>query len=366
MNGPTWSHKVDRELKFSEAILEGTTELLEKDPSVILMGQGITDPHGVYGTTTGLEKTFGSSRVLELPNSQNTMVGVAVGCAIKGLRPIFVQKRVDYFLLALDQLINNGSKWHEMFGGQTPIPAVFRLIMGRGWGQGPQHSQSLQSLFAHIPGLKVVMPSTPSDAKGLLIAAVEDPNPVIFLEHRWLHDTFGPVPEEPYSTPLGKARVLHEGRDVTIASISHMTLESRKALSHLQAEGISAEIIDMRSVKPLDKETLIKSVRKTGRLIVADPDWKFCSFASEVIATIAEEAFNDLKAPPVRITYPDRHIPMSWTLSNHYYPTAKVIAMEVYKMLGLPSKAQGLLEKLLEHRSEGPLDVPDTSFRGPF
>lgn len=355
-----------REITFSEAILEATSQVLEKDPSVFLMGQGISDPYGVYGTTKGLEEKFGSSRIMDLPNSQNTMAGVAIGSAIKGFRPIFIQQRVDFFLLALDQLINNGAKWHYMFGGQTPISIVFRLIMGRGWGQGPQHSQTLQSLFAHIPGLKVVMPSTPYDAKGLLTSAVQDPNPVIFLEHRWLHDTFGPVPEESYSIPLGKAHVVHEGSDITIACTSHMTFEGRKAVELLAEEGISAELIDIRSVKPLDKETIIKSVRKTGRLIVVDPDWKFCGFGSEIIATISEEAFSDLKAPPARVAYPDRHIPMSWALSNHYYPSYRVIAMEACKMLRLTSKAQMLLQELLEYRSEGPLDVPDASFKGPF
>ncbi|MCB1116863.1 MAG: alpha-ketoacid dehydrogenase subunit beta [Chlamydiia bacterium] len=355
-----------REITFSDAILEATTEQLSLDPSVCLMGQGITGPNGIYGTTKGLEETFGSSRIIEFPNSQSTMAGVAIGCATKGLRPIFVQQRVDFFLLALDQLINNGAKWNYMFGGETPIPIVFRLIMGRGWGQGPQLSQTLQSLFAHIPGLKVVMPSTPYDAKGLLTSSIQDNNPVIFLEHRWLHDTFGSVPEEPYSIPLGKAQVVHEGTDVTIVTTSHMTLEGRKAVTLLQEEGISAELIDVRSVKPLDKETIIKSVRKTGRMIVADPDWKFCGFGSEVVATIAEEAFADLKAPPARISYPDRHTPMSWALSNHYYPTHRDIAMEACKMLRLPSKAQMLLQELLEYRSEGPLDVPDASFKGPF
>lgn len=355
-----------REIKYSEAILEATTQILENNPSVFVMGQGVTEPDGVYGTTTGLEERFGTSRVVELPNSQNSMTGVAIGCAIKELRPIFVQRRVDFFLLALDQLINNGAKWHYMFGSQNPIPVVFRLIMGRGWGQGPQYSQTLQSLFAHIPGLKVVMPSTPYDAKGLLNSAVKDNNPVVILEHRWLHDTFGPVPEESYSIPLGKAQVVHEGSDITIAATSHMTLEGRKAVELLHEEGISAELIDIRSVKPLDKETIIKSVRKTGRLIVVDPDWKFCGFGSEVVATIAEEAFADLKAPPMRVSYPDRHTPMSWALSNHYYPSHRVIAMEACKMLRLPSKAQMLLQELLEYRNEGPLDVPDAAFKGPF
>lgn len=357
---------MERELKFNQAILEGTSQLLETDPSVYLMGLGVPDPKGTFGTTLGLQEKFGPKRVMDMPTSENAMTGVAIGTAIQGMRPILTHQRVDFFLLALDQLINNAAKWHYMFGDQMTAPIVIRLVMGRGWGQGPQHSQSLQSFFGHIPGLKVVMPSTPYDAKGLLISAVKDNNPVVFLEHRWLHNTHGPVPEEMYEVPIGKARVIQEGTDVTIAACSHMTIEARKAVELLYKDGVSAELIDIRSVKPLDKETIIKSVRKTGRLIVADPDWKTCGFASEVIASISEEAFNDLKAPPARVTYPDRHSPTSWALSNHYYPSYRVIAMEVYKMMHLPSKAQMLLQELLEFRSEGPLDVPDASFTGPF
>jgi len=355
-----------RDIKFNQAILEGTSQLLESDPSVYLMGLGVPDPKGTFGTTTGLQEKFGQNRVMDMPTSENTMTGVAIGCAIRGMRPIMTHQRVDFFLLALDQLINNAAKWHYMFGDKMTAPIVIRLVMGRGWGQGPQHSQSLQSLFAHIPGLKVVMPSTPYDAKGLLISAVRDNNPVVFLEHRWLHNTHGDVPEEMYEVPIGKAHVIQEGSDITIAATSHMVLEARKAVEILEKEGVSVELIDLRSVKPLDKETLIKSVRKTGRLLVADPDWKSCGFAGEVIASITEEAFNDLKAAPTRVTYPDRHSPTSWALANHYYPSHRDIAMETFKMMRLPSKAQALLQELLEYRSAGPLDVPDASFTGPF
>jgi len=355
-----------RNIKFNEAILEATSQLLETDPSVYVMGLGVSDPKGTFGTTKDLQKKFGLNRVMDMPISENAMTGVAIGTAIRGMRPIMTHQRVDFSLLALDQIVNNAAKWHYMFGDSMTAPLVIRLVMGRGWGQGPQYSQSLQSIFAHIPGLKVVMPSTPFDAKGLLVSAVKDNNPVVFLEHRWLHNTFGSVSEEIYEVPIGKAHVVKEGSDITIAATSHMVIEARKALETLEKEGISVELIDIRSVKPLDKETIIKSVRKTGRLIVADPDWKSCGFASEVIASSIEEAFNDFKAPPVSITYPDRHIPSSWALSNHYYPSHRVIAMESFKMMRLPSKAQALLEELLEFRNAGPLDVPDPSFIGPF
>ncbi|MCB1085368.1 MAG: alpha-ketoacid dehydrogenase subunit beta [Chlamydiia bacterium] len=355
-----------RDLKFNQAILEATAQLLENDPSVYLMGLGVPDPKGTFGTTVGLQEKFGSNRVMDMPTSENAMTGIAIGSAIRGMRPIMTHQRVDFFLLALDQLINNAAKWHYMFGNQMTAPIVIRLVMGRGWGQGPQHSQSLQSLFAHIPGLKVVMPSTPYDAKGLLISAVKDNNPVVFMEHRYLHNTHGEVPEKMYEVPIGKAHIVQEGKDITIAATSHMVLEARRAVKKLAEEGISAELIDIRSVKPLDRETLLKSVRKTGRLLVADPDWKSCGFAAEVITSITEEAFHDLKVPPTRVTYPDRHSPTSWALANHYYPSHRMIAMETFKMMRLPSKAQALLQELKENRSLGPLDVPDASFTGPF
>src|SRR3990167_4821432 len=321
-----------RELKFNQAILEAGEQLLESDPSVYLMGLGVPDPKGVFGTTSGLQEKFGAKRVMDMPTSENGMTGIAIGTALLGMRPIMVHQRVDFFILALDQLINNGAKWHYMFGGQMNVPLVIRLIMGRGWGQGPQHSQSLQSIFAHIPGLKVVMPSTPYDAKGLLIAATRDNNPVVFLEHRWLHDTYGFVPEEMYEVPIGKGKIIKEGSDITIVSLSHMTIEARKAVDILEKENISVELIDLRTVKPYDKEIIIKSVRKTGRLLVADPDWKTCGFAAEVIAMISEESLGDLKVAPARVTYPDRHSPTSWSLANHFYPNAQVIAMHALRM----------------------------------
>jgi len=357
---------MEKELKLTEALLEATTQLLESDPSVFLMGQDIANPKGVYGTTLGLQEKFGKERVMDIPFSENSVTGIAIGAAIKGMRPILSFKRVDFLLLAFDQLINNAAKWHYMFGDQMKVPLVIRLVIGRGWGQGPQHSQSLHGLFASIPGLKVVMPSTPYDAKGLLIAASRDNNPVLFLEHRWLHETYGNVPDEMYEVPIGKAKVIQEGSDLTLVTCAQMVIEGRKACKILGENGVSVEHIDLRSVKPLDITTLIKSVRKTGRLLVADPDWKSCGVAAEVIASLSEVAFNDFKAPPLRVTYPDRPSPSSWALANHYYPTAKVIAMEAFRSMCLPSKAQQMLEKLLEHRSAAPLDSPDASFTGPF
>ena len=282
------------------------------------------------------------------------------------MRPIMTHQRVHFFLLALDQLINNAAKWHYMFGGQFKVPLVIRLIIGRGWGQGPQHSQTLQALFAHIPGIKVVMPSNPYDAKGLLLSAIDDDNPVIYLEHRWLHGIFGEVPIEAYRVPFAKAKIIQEGRDVTIVTSSYMALEAFRASKWLKEENIFPEIIDIRTIKPLDEETILNSVHKTRRLVVADPDWKFSGFSAEILALVSEKAFGALKYPPIRICYPDRFVPTSWTLSNHFYPGAKHIACEVLRLMKQPIRAQALLEEIFKEIMQQPLDVPNQHFTGPF
>lgn len=355
-----------REIKFNQAILEATDQMMAKDPTVYMIGLGVPDPKGLFGTTAGLQKKYGPDRVMDMPVSENAMTGVAIGTAIMGMRPIMTHQRVDFCLLALDQLINNASKWHSMFGGRGKVPLVVRLLVGRGWGQGPQHSQTLHSVFAHIPGLKVVMPSTCYDAKGLLISAIEDDNPVIFLEHRWLHEIFGEVPQEIYRVPLGKAKVVREGRDITVVTSSHMTLEGWKAISMLEKDNISMELIDLRTIKPLDTETILNSVKKTGRLLVVDMDWKTCGFAAEVISSVTEQGWDLLKAPPVRLTFPDRPCPTSWTLANHYYPTSKEIALRALEILDKPTRARALLEEVLALKIQRPLDQPDPSFTGPF
>jgi len=355
-----------RELKFYEAILEATDQKMEQDPTIYVIGLGVPDPKGIFGTTSGLSEKYGPNRVMDMPTSENAMTGIAIGTSILGMRPIMTHQRVDFFLLALDQLINNAAKWHYMFGNQMKVPLVIRLIIGRGWGQGPQHSQSLHSFFAHIPGLKVIMPASSYDAKGLLISAIEDDNPVVFLEHRWLHGIFGEVPRELYRIPIGKAKIIQEGTDITIIACSHMVLEAFKAAKWLEKDGISVEVIDLRTIKPLDLETILNSVKKTGRVIIADPDWKMAGFSAEILALIAEEAYSFLKCAPVRIAYPDRLTPTSWTLANHFYPTAKHIASEILRIMQKPSRAQALLEEILKTSLQIPLDVPDKEFTGPF
>ena len=351
-----------REITYAQAILEATDQCMDKDSSVYIIGLGVPDPKGVFGTTLGLQDKYGDRRVMDMPVSENAMTGVAIGSAIRGMRPILTHQRIDFMLLSLDQIINNAAKWHYMFDGKMRVPMVIRLIVGRGWGQGPQHSQSLQALFAHIPGLKVVMPSTPNDAKGLLISSIEDDNPVIFLEHRWLHHVFGEVPEEIYRVPLGKANILKQGKDVTIVATSHMALESFRAARFLEAKGVEVEVVDLRTIKPLDEQTILNSVRKTGKLVVVDGGWKFLGLPAEIITMVVEKAFDHLKAPPCRVAFPDIPTPTSRVLSSEFYPGVINIVNAVNGLLGMPNVG----EDELDLSQDVPKDIPDKSFAGPF
>jgi pyruvate/2-oxoglutarate/acetoin dehydrogenase E1 component len=348
-----------RERKFSEAVLEATDQCMAADPRVYVMGLGVTDPKGIFGTTLGLEAKYGGGRVMDMPTSENAMTGVAIGSALVGQRPILTHQRVDFALLSFDQLFNNAAKWHYMFGGRMRVPLVIRLVIGRGWGQGPQHSQSLLSVFAHFPGLKVVAPATPHDAKGLLIAAVEDDNPVVYLEHRWLHGTFGPVPAAPYRVPIGPVAVARPGTDVTIVATSYMTIEALRAAARLAEDGIEAEVLDVRTLRPLDHATIRRSVEKTGHLVLADIGWTTGGFTAEVLARLVEDALPALRRPPRRIGSPDCPAPTSPALARHYYPEAADIVAAVAEMLGRPLAP-------VSRATTVPADVPDARFAGPF
>lgn len=352
---------INREIKCFQAINEAIDQCMVCDPSVYIMGLGVPDPKGIFGTTSGLQQKHGSNRVMDMPLSENGMTGVAIGSALTGMRPIMVHQRIEFALLAMEQIVNQASNWHYMFGGQMSIPLVIRLIIGRGWGQGPQHSQSLQAWFAHVPGLKVVMPSTPYDAKGLLISSIEDNNPVVFIEHRWLHNITGEVPEEIYRVPIGKCKVVREGTDVTIAATSYMTLEAIHTAKIMAADGINVEVVDIRTLSPLDEATIIKSVRKTGHFIVADTGWKTAGIGAEVVAMVSEKAFSDLKSPPLRVALPDCPLPATPSLANRYYPRAVHIATTISEMIGHRKDytTGETLEPVL-------LDIPDPSFTGPF
>ena len=352
---------MNRELEFFQAINEAIDLCMAKDPAVYIMGLGVPDPKGIFGSTLGLQQKYGNTRVMDMPTSENGMTGVAIGSAMVGMRPIMTHQRIDFALLAIEQIVNQAANWHYMFGGQMSVPLVIRMIIGRGWGQGPQHSQSLQAWFAHVPGLKVVMPTTPYDAKGLLISSIEDNNPVIFIEHRWLYNVTGHVPEGVYRVPLGQAKVVKEGDDLTIAATSYMTLEALRAAEILAESRIKAEVVDIRTLRPLDKALITDSVRKTGHLIVADTGWKTGGFSAEIVAQVAEEVFSDLKSPPRRVALPDCPTPTTPSLTNHYYPRAAHIAATARRMLGFSTD-----ELVPDVATDVPLDVPDVSFTGPF
>jgi len=350
-----------RQLKFFQAIREGIDLCLAHDPVVYLMGLGVPDPKGVFGTTLGLQQEYGSTRVMDMPTSENAMTGVAIGSALAGMRPILAHQRVDFALLSIDQIVNQAAKWHYMFGGKMKIPLVIRMIIGRGWGQGPQHSQSLQAWFAHVPGLKVVMPSTPYNAKGLLIASVEDNNPVIFIESRWLYNIEGLVPEGLYRVPLGSAHIARTGTDLTVVATSYMVVEALRAAERLAQSGVQVEVVDVQTLKPLDRELILRSVQKTGRLIVADTGWVTGGFGAELIALASEEAFESLKCPPRRVGLPDCPVPSTPGLSRYCYPGAAELIATAGELLGISTS-----DLLVPEEASLPSDVPYASFTGPF
>lgn len=357
----------NRQLSYAEAIRESLDQSMAQDNRVIVIGEGVPDPKAIFNSTKGLQEKFGKDRVFDMPLSENGMTGVCIGAAISGMRPVLIHQRVDFALLSLDQIVNNAAKWHYMFNGKSTVPLVIRMIIGRGWGQGPQHSQSLQALFALIPGLKVVMPTTAYDAKGMMIAAIKDNNPVIFLEHRWLHPVVDVVPEAVYEVPLDRAKILCQGSDVTIAAFSYMTLEALIAVrALLSIANISVELIDMRSVRPLDSRLVLDSVKKTGRLIVADTAYKTGSIAAELISQVLEGGFEYFKKGPVRICSPDFPTPTAPSMTKDYYPTPANIIDAVLRLLNKEISASDYEELLNVTARKGHHDIPNREFSGPF
>ncbi len=361
-----------RELKYWQAISEALVQSMERDERVFLMGIGVDDPKGIFGTTLEAHRRFGKKRVFDTPVSENAMTGCAIGAALAGMRPVMVHARNDFMYYCMDQLCNHAAKWHYMFGGPMRVPITVRAIIGRGWGQGAQHSQSLQAIFSHVPGLKVVMPSTPYSVKGLLMASIEDDSPVIFIEHRRLYDHAGPVPEGPYTLPIGRGAVVRVGRDVTVAAVSYAVWDAIKAAVVLKEEdGIDAEVIDLRSLKPLDENLILDSVKKTGRLVVADTGWKSYGVSAEVAALAAEKAFEYLKAPVQRVALPDVPAPTSVALERTFYPGPLNIISAVREIVQAGvRKPSALLEPALASKGvyerEFSSLTQEKEFLGPF
>ena len=342
-----------RTLTFREAINEALRLEMRRDPTVILMGEdvvgGATVPHleatgedawgGPLGVTMGLAKEFGKKRVLDTPISESAFIGAAVGAAATGLRPIAELMFVDFFGVCMDQIYNQGAKLRYMFGGKAQIPMVIRTMIGSGLRAAAQHSGCHYSVFTHMPGLKTVVPSTPYEAKGLLISAIRDPDPVIFFEHKLLYDISGEVPEENYTIPLGVADIKRKGKDMTVVALSrlvHVALESAEKLSK---DGIELEVIDLRSLSPLDSKTILESVKKTHRLLVVDEDNPRCSIASDIVALVSGQAFDYLDAPPWMMTAPHTPTPFSPPLEDYYIPSLEKIVSTVKRLVGRSSNA---------------------------
>jgi pyruvate dehydrogenase E1 component beta subunit len=333
----------ERTLTFSKAINEAIRLEMRRDPRVILIGEdvagGATQAHleedagsdwgGALGATVGLAKEFGRMRVLDTPISESAFIGAAVGAAATGLRPIAELMFVDFFGVCMDQIYNQGGKFRYMFGGKSQVPFVIRTTIGAGLRAGCQHSACHYSVFTHMPGLKTVVPSTPYDAKGLLISAIRDPDPVIFFEHKKLYGMKGEVPEDAYRVPLGVAHIARPGQDVTAVAIGRMVHMALEASETLSKEGVDLEVIDLRSLSPLDYKTVLDSVKKTHRVVVIDEDNPRCSVASDIVALVSGEAFDYLDAPPLMVTAPHTPAPFSPPMEDYYIPSADSIVTTV-------------------------------------
>ena len=349
----------NRKISFVEAINESIHLEMRRNKKLITFGLGINDPKRIFGSTKGLVERFSSERVFDVPTSENALTGIGLGLSLGGNSVLMTHQRLDFFLLAFDQLINSISKWNYMFNGNSgKVNITIRLIVGRGWGQGPTHSQNLQSVFSHFPGLRVIVPTTPYDAKGLLTSSLRDPNPVIFLEHRWLHNSEGYVPKNNYLINLEKSKILKKGKDISIISTSYMTPEIKNIYKKLKDKNIDFEHIDLICCKPLDTKSIVKSVKKTGRVIILDTGFKTNSISSEIITLINENCFKDLKHRPIRITAPDIPEPTSYGLTRFYYHDSDNILSKILSIFNKKIKKQKL--KKSHH------DIPGEWFKGPF
>src|SRR3989344_602427 len=328
-----------RKISYAAAIGEAQAQAMDKDENVFICGLEADGEIGIFGTTIEPDKRF-PHRVFDMPLCENGITGFGLGTSLAGMRPIMVHARIDFLMPAMDQIVNHAAKWKFMTGNAFKTPMVIRTIIGRGKGQGAQHAQALHSMFAGIAGLKVVMPANAYDAKGLLISAIEDDEPVVYIEHRFLHPLEEDVQEDYYKVPIGKAKILIQGTDVTIIAVSHMVIEAQKAALELLKDGISAEIVDLRTIKPIDEDKILNSVAKTGKLIVADVGQKICGVGSEIVSLVMEKAFDFIDAPPVRIGLPDYPVPTAIPMEEQYYPTWVNIVLEARKMMGISDNKQ--------------------------
>jgi acetoin:2,6-dichlorophenolindophenol oxidoreductase subunit beta len=339
---------------YVEALREAVEQEMERDPAVVLFGLDVDDHKAIQGSTRGLLERFGSERVFTTPLSEDSMTGVAIGAAMAGMRPIHVHIRMDFLMLAMNQLINIAAKTHYMYGGAYKVPMVVRCIIGKSWGQGAQHSQGLHSMFMHVPGLTVAAPANAHDAKGCMIAAIRDDNPVIFVEHRLLYSTEAIVPEQSFVVEIGKGRLVAPGNDITLVGISSMVMECLRARELLAEIGISAEVVDPVWLAPLDMETIGASAERTGRVLVVDNAWTSCGASAEIVARLAE---GDPAPRMARIGFAPTTCPTTPWLEEHFYPNPATIAAKASAMVAggnwMPDRERARM-------------VYQMKFRGPF
>jgi acetoin:2,6-dichlorophenolindophenol oxidoreductase subunit beta len=320
-------------MTFAQALNDAHKVEMERDPNIYIAGEDVGVYGGIFGVTAGLLDQFGDKRVKDTPITESAIVGTAVGAATVGLRPVIELMFVDFIGVALDQLYNQAAKMKYMFGGKAKIPMVMRTSCGAGIGAAAQHSQCLEALFMHLPGLKVVIPSTPADAKGLLIEAIRDDNPVVFLEHKMLYAMEGEVPEGEYTISFGKADVKREGSDVTVVATANMVHTALAAAEKLAADGISAEVVDPRTLYPLDEAGIIESVKKTHRLVIVHEEVKFAGSGAEIAALVAEKAFDYLDAPILRVAAPFCPVPFSQPLEKAFVPSEEALMKAVMRVM---------------------------------
>jgi len=311
---------MSRQLSYAKAILEATDQAMALCDKVVVLGQLVDTQSGIFGTTTGLVDKYGRDRVQDFPVAENLMTATAMGAALTGLRPLICHQRLDFMIYSLDAIANWLALWRFKSNGKSAMPVTIRTIVGKGWGQGPQHSKSLHTWFAHLPGLRVAIPSTAYDVKGLLLESILGETPTIFVEGRGLYSMTDDVPEQPYRVRFGQAVIRRPGKDVTLVALGNMVPVALRAAAILEKEGVDVEVVDPRTLAPLDRKTICDSAFKTRRLVVADPAWHSFGAAAEIISTVVEQLGSKLKSNPVRLTLPDSHTPMSMALEPEYYP----------------------------------------------
>ena len=352
----------NNQIRYFQAINEALDFSMKKDKKLICYGLGVTDPKRIFGTTKKLLEKYGDKRVFDVPNSENANTGISIGPALGGVRSVVVHQRLDFFLLAMDQLINSASKWHYMFGSKRSVPITIRLIIGRGWGQGPTHSQNLQAWFYHIPGLKIVVPTFPSDAKQLLIDSIFDPNPVIFIENRWLHNTIGKNKKVEKIGKLFGSQIIKKGKHITILSMAQLSIEAIKAAEILfKHYKIECEIIDLRIIKPLDINTIINSVKKTKNLLCLENSYEDGSISTDIIYKVLSSKKISFRNKPQILAMPNVPVPTTYIASKLFYTRFDDIVLKILRMF---KKKNALAKKDLEIKK--PFDIPGTWFKGPF